>query len=347
MSRAAPLLALSVILSAPLARAADPLPGTMRLDYQRDAGAASSCPDQQEFRDAMTAHVHRPLFDPAAPTYLVVRLQGRNGWYQGVAELRDAAGAPTWTVPLGPVPRDCSAVVDSLALSIAIKLDPRGSRAAAPVLTPNAHRPFGIDGEVLPMAQMPPLPDVTPSPRPDMVVPPSVTPEPQYRIRLGVSGGVAIAAGPGWAPSFAVDAGVRWRDRPLSLAVEGAFVPPSSGDLPSGSHVVHVTSYRVTGAGVACGHFLHFVFACGVVAAGAIHGTGSAMALNAHPVTLFYAGAGGRGGVEFPLHPHVAVRLAADALLTLGQPVFEAGGLPVYRASLVSGTAGGGLVFIF
>jgi len=326
-----------------------PVPATMRLDYQRDPGAQPVCPDEQEFRDAMTAHVHRALFDPAAPGVLVVRLQGRTGWYQGVAELRDAMGAPLWTIPLGPVPRDCSAIVDSLALAIAIKVDPRGSRPAAPALTPNpnAHRLFGLDGEVLPMPPPPGPPELAAGPRPDVVTPPPPEPEPEYRTRLGVSGGVAIAAAPGWGPSFALDVGVRWRDRPLSVAFEAAFVAPASGDIASGDHVVHVTTYRATGAAVACGHFLHYLFACGEVAGGALHGTGTAMNLVAQPATLFYAGAGGRGGAEFPLQTHVAVRVSADALVTLTQPVLEAGGTPVYRASLVSGTAGGGLVFTF
>lgn len=155
MNRALFLLGLSALLSARPALAADPTLPTLRLDYRRDPGAAPACPDEQEFRDAMTAHVHRALFEPTATSTLVVRLQGRNGWYQGVAEMRDAAGAPVWTIPLGPVPRDCSAIVDSLALSVAIKVDPRGSRPAAPALAPNTHRFFGVDGEVLPMPPPP------------------------------------------------------------------------------------------------------------------------------------------------------------------------------------------------
>jgi hypothetical protein len=325
------------------ARAQRPPPAAIQLDYQRLPGA-ERCPDEQEFRDALTAHVRRQVFDPAAAARLVVRLQGRSGWYQGVAELRDATGTPAWTIPLGPVPHDCSAIVDSLALSVAIRVDPRGTRPTAPALVPNPHRPFGVDGEVLPMAAPPASP---PAPAPDVVAPAPTEAEPEYRARLGVNGGVALAAGPGWAPSFAVDAGVRWRDRPLSLAAEGSFVPPASGDVTSGAHVVHLTTYRITGAGVACGHFLRFLFACGVGAAGALHGTGTAMSLNAQAVTALYIGAGGRGGAEFPLHPHVAVRVSGDAMVAVGRPVIEAGGVQVYRASLVSGTAGGGLVFTF
>lgn len=102
-------------------------------------------------------------------------------------------------------------------------------------------------------------------------------PQPEYRTRLGATGGIAIAAAPGLAPDVALDIGVRWRDRPLSVAFEGAVVPPSSADLVSGSHVVRVTTYRATGAVVACGHFLRYLFGCGMVAAGAVHGTGTAM----------------------------------------------------------------------
>jgi len=310
----------------------------MRLDYLREPGA-EACPDEQEFRDAITAHVHRPLLDPAAADRLVVQLQGRNGWYQGVAELRDATGTASWTIPIGAVPRDCSAIVDALALSIAIKVDPRGSKQAAPAVPLNSHRFFGVDGEVMPAP-----PQAVASP--DAVLPPlpPAVPAPGYRVRLGASAGIAFGAAPGLGPSVAVDVGVRWTDRPLSLAFEAAFAPPASGDVPAG---VHVTTYRATGAVVACGHFLRFLYGCGVVEAGALHGTGTAMQLNAQSTTLFYGGAGGRGGVEIPLGAHVALRIFGDALVTIAQPVLEIGGTPVYGASLVSGTVGGGVVSTF
>ncbi len=332
----------AALLGAGPALAADP--ASVRLDYRREPGA-EACPDEQEFRDAITAHVHRPLFDPAAVDRLVVRLQARSGWYRGAAELRDASGNPAWTIPIGPVPRDCSSIVDSLALSIAIKVDPRGPKPAAqpgaPAIAPAAHRWFGLDGEVLPMPQPPAAPSA------DAAAPAPTSAEPEIRARLGASAGVALASVPGWAPSVAIDAGLRWRDLPLSVAVEASFVPPASADVMSGSHAVHVTAYRITGAGVACGHFLRYLFACGVAAAGALHGTGTAMSLAAQPATAFYFGAGGRGGVEIPLQAHVAVRISADALVSIARPVIQAGGETVYEASIVSGTATGGVVFTF
>jgi hypothetical protein len=53
------------------------------------------------------------------------------------------------------------------------------------------------------------------------------------------------------------------------------------------------------------------------------------MGLIAQPATAFYMGAGGRGGAEFPLHRHVAVRLSADALVTIARPVVQAGGVEI------------------
>ena len=195
---------------------------------------------------------------------------------------------------------------------------------------------------------MPQPPSADAAPFPDAVVPAPAPAEPEIRARLGASGGVALASVPGWAPSLGVDMGLRWRDLPLSVAVEASVVPPASADVVSGPHAVHVTAYRITGAGVACGHFLRYLFACGVAAAGALHGAGTAMSLAAQPATAFYFGAGGRGGVRgSPLHPHVAVRVSADALVTLARPVIQAGGESVYEASIVSGTAAGGVVFTF
>ena len=67
-----------------------------------------------------------------APARLVVTLQERAGVYKGVAELVDTNEAPVWSIPIGPVPRDCSAVMAAMAFGVALKLDP-------PSPTPEAH----------------------------------------------------------------------------------------------------------------------------------------------------------------------------------------------------------------
>src|SRR4051812_25672059 len=124
-SRAIVLLVGSCIaLSTLEARAQAAPPRAVHLDY----AAQKACPDEREFRDAVGARAHRPVFDDGARERLVVRFTVESGKYQGTAELLDAAGAATWSVSVGPIVRDCSAVADSLAFSTALKLAPRGPK---------------------------------------------------------------------------------------------------------------------------------------------------------------------------------------------------------------------------
>lgn len=341
-----PLLLVLLLLSGS-ARAEEAL----RLDFRREAGA-EACPDEQDFRDALTAHIRRQLIDPSSTSKLVVRLQAKAGWYRGVASLRDPSGSASWTISLGPIPRDCAAVAENLALAIAIKIDPAGKRKA-PTIPPHEHRLFGVDGELPampdPPAPQPPIPlPPTPPPPPRDAPPPPPPRDPEQRVRLGAAAGIALGALPSLAPIVSVDVGVRWRDLPLSVALEGSVATPMSADLQGSLHVVHVTAFRGTGAGIACGHFLRFLFACGRVALGAVHATGIATGLVAQPATVFYGGLGPRVGAEFPLGTeHLLARVFGDVLFTLGRPELQAGGASVWEASLVSGTAGGGLAAAF
>lgn len=304
----------------------------MRLAYTREPGT-THCPDAQELGDAISARVRGSVFDPSAAASLVVVAQGGGGRHQGIAELRDAAGTPVWKVSIGPLPQDCAAVMDALALSIAIKLGSPRSAPAAPVA---GHRWFGVESERLPA---PPPGSAQPQGTPDR---PSTASRgaSSLRGRLGVIGSLDLAGTPGPALGLALDGGLRWPS--FSLSLEARVNPPASGTVATGNEV-HLSRY--TGALVPCGHWLGYLIACGLVQLGAVRGTSNAM----HPEagTAFYAAAGARLGVEIPLGAHLALRFVLDGLGVMARPGLRIGGEPQWTAPPACASLGGGLLASF
>src|SRR5262249_28006684 len=158
---------------------------------------------------AIAARITGVPFDPNAAESLVVVIRGRNGVYDGIAELRDAAGATEWSLAIGPIPRDCAVVVDSLALSVAIKLRPRKARPSAEGSA--STRLFGVDGEVVPVPQMAPTAPPVSDPRPQPAPAGSVR-----RVLLGAGASVDVGSAPGIAFGLSLDMGLRWPSFSLS-----------------------------------------------------------------------------------------------------------------------------------
>jgi hypothetical protein len=285
VKRAALLCSLSGVLWAAPALAQAPPPAAMRLEYTRAPGAVR-CPADQELRDAITSRVRgRDFLDAAAAARLVVTARGQGGRYLGTAELRDASGATAWSLSVGPVAQDCAAVMDAVALSIAIKLGAQRASAPPAAAHPAGNRLFGVDGEALPV---PPAPLAGAPATPDGVTPPaSPVPTPR-RVRVGGGAAFEMAAAPGFALGLFADVGIRWPSFSLAAA-EVRAVLLAGADVEAGAHVTS----RYTAAVVPCGHWLRFLVVCGLVEAGAVRGTGNAM----HPLTPLtavvpYLGAG-------------------------------------------------------
>ena len=180
-----------------------PLPRAVRLDYIRGPNS-ERCPEEQDFRDAVGAKVARNFFavDPSPAARLVVRLGRRGAGYEGTAELYDAAGAVTWTKvypgPTHPPSSSCESVIDGLALSIAIQVDPIEAPSAPP-----------------------PLPALVPVPVPVSVpVPsPSIPPPPKRSLQLvaGLDGIFTPFLAPSASAGFALWAAIDLLTEPLGF----------------------------------------------------------------------------------------------------------------------------------
>jgi hypothetical protein len=331
------LVFVAVLLSAGPAFA-DPLPRSMRLEYTRAPGA-ERCPDEQSFRNVAEGQMSYPPFSPDASARLVVTLQRKGRLYQGRMELRDGAEAMLWERDMDAF-ADCRELIDFLALSAAVHLDPVPLPKPAP--TPASSK---LESTVEPA---PPLVSAKPPApvRPSTPVKPAVTVE-RSSSRLAGFAGAGIAVGFGVAPTTALgltlNGGARWSF--LSLALEGRAYLPAQGLSEGGTRVVSIAQY--TGALVPCGHW-RIAFGCGLVALGAQEGTFPATERTRSRV---FAAGGLRVGVEIPIPiPMVkplSLRLSGDVLLTPYASRFRVVDLPQWETPPVSGALGAGLFTVF
>ncbi|MEP7124932.1 MAG: hypothetical protein ABJE95_28645 [Byssovorax sp.] len=238
--RTAPILAIYLLFclptaaraagSSPPAQAPSPPPRAARLEYVRGPGA-ERCPGEQAFRDAVSAKVARDFFstNPPPSARLVVRLGRREAGYSGSAELRNAAGAVTWSMvfpgPDHPPAATCASLIAALAFGVSLEVDP-------------------VD---------PPPVDPPPVVEPPIVKPPPAKPEaPSAPFRIGASPWVNFATAPRVALGLSLGLGFRvaW----FSLDLEGRWDPPASAIL----HGAEVGTSRFVGALVPCGHVRYF-----------------------------------------------------------------------------------------
>jgi hypothetical protein len=262
----------------------------VELTFARGAGAAA-CPDVEALRQAVVKELKYDPFvsSTASPPSaagvtqrLKVSIDRREGELAVDIELRDGAGHLLWDVRDRRSRSDCHTLVDTLGLSIAIRLDPEPESPACPVCAP-------------------PPPQAAPG------GPPEEHPEPA-RPRVLLGGGPLLGFTLFFvvSPGFSLFAGARWTH--FSLAAEGRAFLIGRGEQESGTHF-EITSY--SGIVTPCAH-LALVFGCGVVELGALRFDGAVSSKAVSP--SFFANVGIRAGVELPLSEHFRMRGYADVL---------------------------------
>jgi hypothetical protein len=320
-----------LIALAPAQAAADPAPGaeaaraSARLEYLRGPGA-ESCPGEEGLRDRVATQMGgADPFSADALKRVVVAVTRRDHAFEADFTFYDAAGAPFGRRHLDGA-ATCSALLQDLATSLTLALRPFLYPAAppAPPVPPPAVAP----------------PPVAPAPAiPPPVEPPPSSTRPAFRVGAGATVGFGVS--PAVAiPGFGGFIGVRWPS--FSLALEGR------GDLPASTGDVAVAvSFRTSlaaGSLAPCFHY-RWLLGCGLVSAGAMHGTGT----DVHPAeqTSAFVGAGARAGVEVPFSEHFAGQLTGDGLIALVRPRFLVDERPAWVAPPASGAIGLRLVASF
>ena len=321
-----------VLRDDPVAAAKTP---SAKLVYTRGVGAVD-CPDGDRLKRLTAARLGYDPFEPDAEARTMqVTVHQRGSELVAVLDVRDVDGRLGGSRELISSDRDCQELLSSMALALAISIDPLFlSRLSSP---PVRQSQSTIDSSA--SVQMRP----TDFPRvPSQVVDAharQVTSK--DRIRLRFSTGVITTFGSTPSPSagLTVQAGARWRT--ISLGVEGrGELATSSDSVPSGS----VRGQLLLASAVPCVHFGVFL-ACGLAGIGTFHGRG--VATPSRSETTVYAALGARMGFEVSLVGPLGLRVHGDVLASLTPTSLTLVDREVWSTPPVSGAGGLAVVATF
>ncbi len=304
-----------------------------RLVYVRGPGA-EQCPGEQAVRAAVAARLGYDPFFAWAHDALFVDLTRAAGAFHVELKLVDADNLQRGARALTVKGSDCSAVVDAMALTISLTIDPdsvmRGPRPAPP---PPPEPPP-------PAAPEPPPPPPPPAPAPAESPPPPVA----VPIRWHAGGGLVASAGA--APSLAAGAvlfgGLDWRLFSIDLEARGDL--PATGQGKTSG--VAVQSWLAAGSLVPCLH-LGPAYGCAVGSVGWMTAT-SVGAVAAATNGALWTALGPRAGVEIDLSERLALRIWGEVLFTLTPNTLAlSSGVTEYAFSTLSGGGAAAVVLRF
>ena len=310
-----------------------------RLAYVVD-DRTQGCPDENAFREAVTARLGRDPFDAGAARTLVVRADLEGGTIEVSATLvatdDSSVGLRSFVAPADR----CAEAMDAVALAVSLAVQPG----------------LGMEPEAPPPASRPTPTAVEKAIEIAKVSEPTAEMQPQGRERrdaqppheersggersdfaLGLVGHVAIGIGPGVGGGGAMF--VQHRDGALSVGAEFRVDGLSSGlALPGGGSV---STSLVAGTFVPCGNFDMFAV-CGVALVGEMRASSKDVT---HPASdrEHYAAAGGRFVANWPLSQRFYAVGRLDLLATLVPVDIELGGENVWSSPAGSATLGAGV----
>ncbi len=281
-----------------------------RLVYTRGEGAAS-CPDESVVRAAVIERMGGDPFSPEAKRTLRLELTGNGSKSFGARIALLDEGKPQGTRELQHRGA-CTDFVPTIALSIAIALDPESALGAAPkkeeLLLPEVHD----------VALGPPA---IAAATPREARPEEPPPEPLH-LEGALSPVVWVAA----APSTAIGgvAAIALRYQKISLDLEGRADLPTLRRLASGT----ISSSIVLASIAPCAH-LDGLLLCAVGGIGSFRAESSGVT-EPKSDTAFHAVAGLRAGFELPIGSFLWIVARADGLATLTKQTLALDGVPVY-----------------
>jgi hypothetical protein len=319
---------------------------TAHLVYARSTDA-SSCPDEDALRTAVRARVGYDPFFPWAKRNVVAAITRRGHAFVASVELVDEQGFSHGVHEL-KTDGECGELLDAVALSIAIAIDPRllvapSSAVASDAVDaakpePASSRPPPAPPHSAPIAAPPRL-AMAPLPPPE-----DVTPPPARREEVHLEGSATAIVSLGTAPSptagLALGADVRWRF--LSIGVEGRVdAPAGTGAADGGS----VSSWLASGAIVPCA-YVGVAFACPLWQVGVVEASGSGVS-NERAASLAWFGVGGRVGALVELTGHLFFRIQGELVANLDPVKLELDGASAWTAPGVAGGFGAGVLMRF
>lgn len=310
---------LAALALAPSAGAAGPA-RRFRLTYSRGP-AAQTCPDASLVMSAVAVQLGYVPWEPEAADAIAVEIVRNEAGLRARVELRQGDKLAGSRV-LSSAESDCQELSEAVALAIAIAIDPLNTRLAGPAPRPRPSQQYDreVSAELRASQPAPPPSPASPEHRP-------------YGLLASVGGLAAVGSAPAVAGGLELQLALRWRR--FSALVEGRLDLPAEKEVELGL----VRSSLMLGAVGSCAHW-RWAQGCGLIEAGAMRVTGEGYA--EENVTLPYAGAALRLGLEIPLFSVISVRGHADLLAPFTRVAFRdrASRDTVWTAPSVAGAFG-------
>jgi hypothetical protein len=239
--------------------------------------------------------------------------------YRARVKLVDANNDVRGTREIAEAGSSCSAMIDTLALSISIAIDP-DSLTRGPVIV-------AAPAEAPPASPEPPVPTELPSAASAPPVSPDVDDGSRakgaraYHLELWAAPAVWFGSGPSVAFGGELGARVRWPHLSLGLSARG--------DVPSSRTIdgVNVSVGFIAGAAALCGHLDPF-FACALTTVGRL--TASSDAAIAHDDSAVRFLVGASIGAELPATDSLRLFARAIGNEAVGNQAVVLSGVDVY-----------------
>lgn len=339
------LLGFGLALIAPVA-SAEPVP-EVRLDYRRSEEAVA-CPDEQALRRNVAERLgYDPFSDKAART-LKTRIDRVGGELTAELVLLAPDGSIQGRRTLHSSGTDCAELASSVALAVAIAVDPlvvtRPPPPPEPTPPPAPPGNDPSDEGWVPFQPAPPPPPPAPAPEPPpshangapRAEPPAAPADPRW-VQMSLVGMGAIGTAPAVTPGISVQVGSRSKDG--FFGIEGRADVPASAKAGRGS----VSTGQLVGGAVVCAHHL-WLGACGVVNAGVLRSEGIDL-LNARSASSFWLTVGGRTMIDIPVSKAFQLRFQSELTAQPTRTSLMVGPVSVWKSPTVSFTIGAGLAW--
>ncbi len=194
-------------------------PRPASLNWVRGAGA-EACPGPNALAIAVEARLGRRVFVAASAPELAVEAYVRNATdfgFEVVLQLSGPDGKIFGRRELRSPERDCTSIIDSVVLAIALMIDPEAKLVTPTLSTPNAPLTVPPTAPLLVLSAIPP--------RPFILTAASDAPIRPMRASLVVSGAVAAGLLPVLSPGIGVTARVVPNEWPLGIELGGSYYP--------------------------------------------------------------------------------------------------------------------------
>lgn len=306
-----------------------------------------SCPTERELRDAVVSRLGYDPFVVTSSRRVTVSLSEKDRVVTGVVAQVDGAQPPVMR-EFSTSAADCAELGESLAVSIALALNPLGatSEPSAAASAPEASEPSATPDSPPPMARRP-APESPP--RKDRLETPAELAPGEPRVSLEFAPSVSLGRAP--SASFGARVGVmaefatqRGSPRGSAWALGAEVLAESTpGFIAVGQEKVSV---QVGALGVVGCHRAPRHLVCALGSIGVAQGEADDQAgqlVSAGPRRTLIAAVGGRVGVPLQLGERLALEPALDVFANVVKTQLLVDDTPIWTAPAVGGSFGLGL----